>query len=139
NKIGGPDTWRDFSTVRIARNDYAGNAMGIAVDDTQRELHWIGQPVDRTLWQMTPQTVNAYHSSQLNEIVFPAGILQPPFFDATMDDAVNFGGAGAIIGHELSHGFDDSGRRYDQKGNLTDWWTPQDDSAFRERASCVAS
>ncbi len=138
-KIGGPDAWRDFSAVAIRRDDYAGNSMRIAVNDTQRQMRWIGQPVDRSLWLMTPQTVNAYYAPQLNEIVFPAGILQPPFFDVTKDDAVNFGGAGAIIGHELSHGFDDSGRRFDPKGNLTDWWTPPDDAAFRERASCVAS
>ncbi len=138
-KIGGTEKWRDFSAVSIKRDDYAGNSMRIAANDTQRQLHWIGQPVDRGLWLMTPQTVNAYYSPQLNEIVFPAGILQPPFFDATKDDAVNFGGAGAVIGHEMSHGFDDSGRRFDPKGNLTDWWTPADDAAFRQRASCVAS
>jgi len=138
-KIGGPDAWRDFSSVTIKRDDYAGNLVRIATNETQRQLHWIGQPVDRSLWLMTPQTVNAYYSSQLNEIVFPAGILQPPFFDASKDDAVNYGGAGAVIGHELSHGFDDSGRRFDPKGNLMDWWTPPDDAAFRQRASCVAS
>jgi putative endopeptidase len=125
--------------VTIRRDDHAGNLVRIATNETQRQLQWIGQPVDRSLWLMTPQTVNAYYSSLLNEIVFPAGILQPPFFDASQDDAVNFGGAGAVIGHELSHGFDDSGRRFDAKGNLTDWWTPPDDAAFRERASCVAS
>jgi predicted metalloendopeptidase len=138
-KIGGPDAWRDFSRVTIKRDDYAGNLVRIATNETQRQLQWIGQPVNRSLWLMTPQTVNAYYSSQLNEIVFPAGILQPPFFEASKDDAVNFGGAGAVIGHELSHGFDDSGRRFDAKGNLTDWWTPPDDAAFRERVSCVAS
>ena len=138
-KIGGPDAWRDFSSVTIKRNDYAGNLVRIATNETQRQLRWIGQPVDRSLWLMTPQTVNAYYSSQLNEIVFPAGILQPPFFEASKDDAVNYGGAGAVIGHELSHGFDDNGRRFDPKGNLMDWWTPPDDAAFRQRASCVAS
>jgi putative endopeptidase len=138
-KIGGPDTWRDFSAVTIKGDDYAGNSVRISVNDTQRQLHWIGQHVDRGLWLMTPQTVNAYYSPQLNEIAFPAGILQPPFFDAAKDDAVNFGGAGTVIGHEMSHGFDDSGRRFDPKGNLTDWWTPSDDAAFRERVSCVAS
>lgn len=138
-KIGGPDAWRDFSRVTIKRDDHAGNLVRIATNETQRQLQWIGQPVDRSLWLMTPQTVNAYYSSQLNEIVFPAGILQPPFFDASKDDAVNFGAVGAVIGHELSHGFDDSGRRFDAKGNLTDWWTPPDDAAFRQRASCVAS
>jgi putative endopeptidase len=138
-KIGAPDTWRDFTAVTIDPHDYAGNAGRIAVNDTQRQLHWIGQPVDRNLWLMTPQTVNAYYSPQMNEIVFPAGILQPPFFDAAQDDAVNFGAAGAVIGHEASHGFDDTGRRFDPKGNLTDWWMPADDAAFHERVSCIAS
>jgi endothelin-converting enzyme/putative endopeptidase len=138
-KIGGPDRWRDFSAVGIRRDDHFGNSMRIATDDTQRQLHWIGQPVDRTIWLMTPQTVNAFYAPQLNEVTFPAGILQPPVFDATKDAAVNFGAAGAMIGHEMTHGFDDSGRRFDPKGNLMDWWTPRDDAAFRERASCVAS
>ena len=138
-KIGGPDKWRDFSAVTIRREDYAGNALRISVDDTQRQLRWIGQPVDRTLWLVTPQTVNAFYAPPLNEVTFPAGILQPPIFDAGKDPAVNFGAAGAMIGHEMTHGFDDSGRRFDPKGNLTDWWTPRDDAAFRERASCVAS
>jgi len=138
-KIGGPDRWRDFSAVAIRRDDYAGNAVRISIDDTQRQLRWIGQPVDRSLWLMTPQTVNAFYAPPLNEVTFPAGILQPPIFDATRDAAVNFGAAGAMIGHEMTHGFDDSGRRFDPKGNLMDWWTPRDDAAFRERASCVAS
>ena len=140
-KIGGPDT-----VARLQRawpfdaDDYVGN-LDAHRDRTirERQLRWIGQPVDRSLWLMTPQTVNAYYAPPLNEIIFPAGILQPPFFDASKDDAVNFGAAGAIIGHEITHGFDDSGRRFDAKGNLTDWWTPRDDAAFRERASCVAS
>ena len=138
-KIGGPDRWRDFSAVAIRRDDYVGNSMRIATNDTQRQLHWIGQPVDRSLWLMTPQTVNAFYTPQLNEVTFPAGILQPPIFDATKDAAANFGAAGAMIGHEMTHGFDDGGRRFDSKGNLMDWWTPRDDAAFRERASCVAS
>lgn len=138
-KIGGPDKWRDFSGVTIRRDDYAGNAIRIAADDRQRQFQWIGQPVDRTLWLMTPQTVNAYYAPPLNEITFPAGILQPPVFDATMDDAVNFGAAGAMIGHEITHGFDDSGRRFDAAGNLMNWWMPRDEDAFRERAACVAS
>ena len=138
-KIGGPDRWRDFSAVAIRRDDYVGNSMRIATNDTQRQLRWIGQPVDRSLWLMTPQTVNAFYAPQLNEVTFPAGILQPPIFDAGKDAATNFGAAGAIIGHEMTHGFDDSGRRFDPKGNLMDWWTPRDDAAFRERASCVAS
>jgi predicted metalloendopeptidase len=138
-KIGGPDTWRDFSAVTIRRDDYAGNSIRIAADDRQRQLHWIGQPVDRTLWLMTPQTVNAYYAPSLNEVTFPAGILQPPVFDSTIDDAVNFGAAGTMIGHEVTHGFDDSGRRFDSKGNLMNWWMPRDEDAFRERAACVAS
>jgi len=138
-KIGGPDKWRDFSGLTIRRDDYAGNSIRIAADDRQRQFHWIGQPVDRTLWLMTPQTVNAYYAPPLNEITFPAGILQPPVFDATIDDAVNFGAAGAMIGHEITHGFDDSGRRFDSTGNLMNWWMPRDEDAFRERAACVAS
>jgi putative endopeptidase len=138
-KIGGPDKWRDFSGMTIRRDDYAGNSIRIAADDRQRQFHWIGQPVDPTLWLMTPQTVNAYYAPPLNEITFPAGILQPPVFDATVDDAVNFGAAGAMIGHEITHGFDDSGRRFDAAGNLMNWWMPRDEDAFRERAACVAS
>ena len=138
-KIGGPDTWRDFSGVTIRRDDYAGNSIRIAADDRQRQLRWIGQPVDRTLWLMTPQTVNAYYAPSLNEVTFPAGILQPPVFDPTIDDAVNLGAAGAMIGHEITHGFDDSGRRFDAGGNLMNWWMPRDEDAFRERVACVAS
>jgi len=138
-KIGGPETWRDFSGVTIRRDDYAGNSIRIATDDRQRQFRWIGQPVDRTLWLMTAQTVNAYYAPPLNEITFPAGILQPPVFDAAVDDAVNFGAAGAMIGHEITHGFDDSGRRFDAAGNLMNWWMPRDEDAFRERAACVAS
>jgi putative endopeptidase len=138
-KIGGPDKWRDFSGVTVRRDDYAGNSMRIATDDTQRQLHRIGQPVDRGLWLMTPQTVNAYYAPQFNEVTFPAGILQPPVFEATKDDAVNFGAAGAMIGHEITHAFDDSGRRFDTNGNLMNWWMPRDEDAFRDRAACVAS
>ena len=104
----------------------------------RRDYEELGKPVDRTRWGMTPPTVNAYYSSQLAEIVFPAGILQPPFFDRSADEAVNFGGIGAVIGHELTHGFDDQGRKFDGKGNLTDWWTEADGKAFEQRASCVA-
>ena len=138
-KIGGPDTWRDFSAVMIRRDDYAGNSLRIAANDRQRQFQWIGQPVDRSIWLMTPQTVNAYYAPALNEITFPAGILQPPVFDSTIDDAVNFGAAGAMIGHEITHGFDDSGRRFDATGNLMNWWMPRDEDAFRERVACVAS
>ena len=138
-KIGGPDQWRDFSGLTIRRDDYAGNSIRIAANDRQRQFHWIGQPVDRNIWLMTPQTVNAYYAPSLNEVSFPAGILQPPVFDSTIDDAVNFGAAGAMIGHEITHGFDDSGRRFDASGNLLNWWMPRDEDAFRERAACVAS
>ena len=138
-KIGGADKWRDFSGVTIRRDDYAGNSIRIAAEDTQRELHWIGQPVDHTLWLVTPQTVNAYYAPSLNEVTLPAGILQPPVFDATIDDAVNLGAAGAMIGHEITHAFDDTGRRFDATGNLMNWWMPRDEDAFRERAACVAS
>jgi predicted metalloendopeptidase len=139
HKIGAPSKWRDFSAVKITRDDFLANAVAVSIDDTQRQMRWIGTPVDKDLWLMTPQTVNAYYAPPLNEIAFPAGILQPPFFDPAADDAVNFGGIGSVIGHELSHGFDDQGRRYDAKGNLTDWWTPDDDKAFRDRAACVAT
>jgi predicted metalloendopeptidase len=137
-KIGYPSKWRDYSAVRVARDDWAGNVARATEAAQQRQLHWIDTPVDRTIWLMPPQEVNAYYLAELNEIVFPAGILQPPFFDDTKDDAVNFGGIGAVIGHEMTHGFDDQGRKYDAKGNLSDWWTPADDIAFRDRAACVS-
>jgi putative endopeptidase len=138
DKIGYPDTWRDYSKVTVSRTDYLGNSRRADRDDVRRDYEELGKPVDRTRWGMTPPTVNAYYSSQLAEIVFPAGILQPPFFDRSADEAVNFGGIGAGIGHELTHGFDDQGRKFDGKGNLTDWWTEADAKAFEQRASCVA-
>jgi len=138
NKIGYPDTWRDYSTVRVARNEYLENVRRASRFEVNDNYHDLGKPVDRTRWRMTPPTVNAYYSAQLAEIVFPAGILQPPFFDAAVDDAVNFGGIGSVIGHELTHGFDDSGRKFDGKGNLADWWTAEDAKAFEGRAACVA-
>ena len=138
NKIGYPDAWRDYSKVTVSRTDYLGNSRRADRDDVRRDYEELGKPVDRTRWGMTPPTVNAYYSSQLAEIVFPAGILQPPFFDRSADEAVNFGGIGAVIGHELTHGFDDQGRKFDGKGNLTDWWTEADGKAFEQRASCVA-
>jgi predicted metalloendopeptidase len=138
HKIGSTDKWRDFSRVTIARGDYAGNVLNVSEDEARRQLGRIETRIDPSLWLMTPQTVNAYYLAAQNEIVFPAGILQPPYFDPMLDDAVNFGGIGAVIGHELSHGFDDQGRKYDAKGTLTDWWTPADDAAFRERAACVS-
>ena len=124
NKIGYPDKWRDYSSVEIKRDDAIGNGFRADQFEFQRQLDKIGKPVDRLEWSMTPPTVNAYYDPQMNNINFPAGILQPPFFDNAMDDAVNFGGIGMVIGHELTHGFDDEGRQFDPKGNLQDWWTP---------------
>ncbi len=137
-KIGYPDTWRDYSTVRVARADYLGNVERADHFEVTRNYAKLGKPVDKTEWGMTPPTVNAYYSPQLAEIVFPAGILQPPFFEASADGAVNFGGIGVVIGHELTHGFDDQGRKFDGQGNLKDWWTEADAKAFEERATCVA-
>jgi putative endopeptidase len=136
NKIGYPDKWRDYSSVRIARNDALGNDWRATVFEFEREVAKIGKPVDHTEWEMTPPTVNAYYDPTQNNINFPAGILQPPFYDNHADDAVNFGGIGAVIGHELTHGFDDEGRQFDAAGNLRDWWTDQDAKAFNERAAC---
>jgi predicted metalloendopeptidase len=138
NKIGYPDTWRDYTSVKIVRGDAMGNAERASQFEQARDNAKIGKPVDTKEWGMTPPTVNAYYSGSHNEIVFPAGILQPPFFDNTMDDAINMGGIGLVIGHELTHGFDDQGRKFDPKGNLRDWWTAQDGQEFEKRASCVA-
>jgi putative endopeptidase len=137
-KIGYPEKWRDYSSVSIARDDFLGNSRRADRFEVKRNYDKLGKPVDKTEWSMSPPTVNAYYSPQFAEIVFPAGILQPPFFDVKVDDAVNFGAIGAVIGHELSHGFDDSGRKFDGDGNLTDWWTDADAKAFEERAACVA-
>jgi putative endopeptidase len=133
-KIGCPANFRDYSSVEIRRDDYLGNVRRAAVFESKRELARVGKPVDKSEWDMTPQTVNAYFNPPENEIVFPAGILQPPFFDPTMDDAVNFGGIGVVIGHEMTHGYDDEGRKYDANGNLNDWWSPEDAAAFDARA-----
>lgn len=138
NKIGYPDKWRDYSTVKIVRGDALGNDQRATTFEFKRQIAKIGKPVDRTEWQMTPPTVNAYYNPQMNNINFPAGILQPPFFDRRMDDAVNFGAIGAVIGHELTHGFDDEGRQFDAQGNLRDWWTEQDAKEFERRAACIA-
>jgi endothelin-converting enzyme/putative endopeptidase len=137
NKIGYPDKWRDYSKYEVIRGDALGNFARGAVFESHRQLDKIGKPVDRGEWGMTPPTVNAYYNPQMNDINFPAGILQPPFYDSTMDDAVNYGDAGGIIGHELTHGFDDEGRQFDAKGNLEDWWTPQDAKQFEQRVACV--
>jgi len=138
NKIGYPDVWRDYSSLTVVRGDLLGNFLRANEFESKRDLAKIGKPLDRKEWGMTPPTVNAYYSSSYNEIVFPAGILQPPFFDKKMDDAVNFGGIGLVIGHELTHGFDDQGRKFDPQGNLHDWWTPEDGKEFEKRVSCVA-
>ena len=137
NKIGYPDKWRDYSKLTIQRGDLLGNVLRAGEFESHRQLQKIGKPVDKMEWGMTPPTVNAYYNGSNNEIVFPAGILQPPFFDNTMDDAVNFGGIGLVIGHELTHGFDDEGRKFDPKGNLRDWWTEKDTKEFEQRAGCV--
>ncbi len=129
-KIGYPVRWRDYSALTVTADDLLGNAARAAAFDLDRQLRKLGGPVDRDEWFMSPQTVNAYYNPGMNEIVFPAAILQPPFFDPTADDAVNYGGIGAVIGHEIGHGFDDQGSKYDGRGALQDWWTPQDRAAF---------
>ena len=137
NKIGYPDKWRDYSSLRVVRGDFLGNMDRAAEFESRRELNKIGKPVDRSEWQMTPPTVNAYYDPQMNDINFPAGVLQPPLYDPKMDDAPNYGNTGATIGHELTHGFDDEGRQFDATGNLKDWWTSQDAGEFNRRAACV--
>jgi endothelin-converting enzyme/putative endopeptidase len=137
NKIGYPDKWRDYSSVKIARDDFFGDAVRAREFEIRRNFAKIGKPVDKGEWGMTPPTVNAYYSPPMNNINFPAGILQPPFYNPNGSDAVNYGGIGAVIGHELTHGFDDQGRRFDGEGNLRDWWTPEDAKAFESRADCV--
>jgi predicted metalloendopeptidase len=137
-KIGYPDRWRDYSALKIGRGPYAENTFRAALFENARDLAKIGKPVDRGEWGMTPPTVNAYYNGQLNEIVFPAGILQPPYYDPKRDDAYNYGGIGAIIGHEITHGFDDQGAQFDPHGNLKNWWTPEDLKSFQERGECVA-
>jgi predicted metalloendopeptidase len=137
NKIGYPDQWRDYSSVAIRRDDPVGNTERANAFEFERQLNKIGKPVDRQEWGMTPPTVNAYYDSSMNDINFPAGILQPPFYDNAMDDGVNFGGIGMVVGHELTHGFDDEGRQFDAKGNLRDWWTPEDAKEFEQRAACI--
>ena len=136
DKIGYPEKWRDYSALTITRGDALGNSQRSNAFEFRRSLAKIGKPVDKTEWEMTPPTVNAYYNPLENNINFPAGILQPPFYSAKADAAVNFGGAGAVIGHELTHGFDDQGRQFDARGNLKDWWTPADGKAFEERAQC---
>jgi putative endopeptidase len=137
NKIGYPDKWRDYSSLELDRGSYLTNRFRANAFAKRRELNKIGKPVDKTEWGMSPPTVNAYYNPQINEIVFPAGILQPPFFDPLADDAFNYGGMGSVIGHEMTHGFDDEGRQFDSTGNLANWWTDSDLKAFTERATCV--
>jgi putative endopeptidase len=139
NKIGYPDKWRDYSALTIVRDDEMGNVLRAREFEFNRQLAKIGKPVDRGEWQMTPPTVNAYYDPQKNDINFPAGILQPPFFDPKSDDAPNYGDTGATVGHELTHAFDDEGRQFDAHGNLRDWWTPDDARQFTERAQCISN
>lgn len=138
NKIGYPAKWRDYSSIKILREDYFGNVERATEFESRREIAKIGKPVDRTEWQMTPPTVNAYYDPQMNDINFPAGVLQPPLFDPKLDDAPNYGNTGSTIGHELTHGFDDEGRQFDSKGNLKDWWTKDDAVEFEKRVKCVS-
>jgi putative endopeptidase len=133
-KIGYPDKWRDYSKMQIVAGDAVGNADRATAFDYDRDLAKLGAPLDRGEWLMAPTVVNAYYNPPMNEVVFPAAILQPPFFDPQADPAVNYGSIGAVIGHEISHGFDDQGRQYDAKGALRDWWTAEDNKAFTERA-----
>ncbi len=136
-KIGYPDQWRDYSSLQIKADDLVGNVMRAQQFEYQRNINKLGQPIDRNEWGMTPQTVNAYYNPELNEIVFPAAILQAPFFNVLADDAVNYGGIGAVIGHEISHGFDDQGSQYDGDGNLRDWWTKQDHEKFASKTKAL--
>jgi putative endopeptidase len=136
-KIGYTDKWKSYDGLRIDRGSYIQNIIHAAQHETRRQLDKIGKPLDRTEWFMTPPTVNAYYNPPMNEIVFPAGIMQPPFFDPNADDAVNYGGMGAVIGHEITHGFDDQGRKFDAKGNLADWWTKDDEERFTKLADVV--
>jgi len=137
DKIGYPDKWRDYSTLTVREGPFLNNVIAVAEYENARELAMIGKPVDRAEWGMSPPTVNAYYNPSMNEIVFPAGILQPPFFSATADDAVNYGGMGSVIGHEISHGFDDQGAQFDAQGNLKNWWSEQDLAAFKQRTTLV--
>ncbi|HLJ86452.1 MAG TPA: M13 family metallopeptidase [Candidatus Angelobacter sp.] len=137
NKIGYPDKWRDYSSIKITRDDFAGNISRASEFEARRQINKIGQPVDHGEWGMTPPTVDAYFNAQMNDINFPAGVLQPPLYDQKMDAAPNYGNTGGTIGHELTHGFDDEGRQFDSKGNLKDWWTKEDAKKFEARAKCV--
>lgn len=137
NKIGYPDQWRDYSSYAVKPDDFAGNVERGNLFESRRQLAKIGKPLDRKEWGMTPPTVNAYYNPQMNDINFPAGVLQPPLYDARMDDAPNYGNTGGTIGHELTHAFDDEGRQFDAQGNLKDWWTKKDAKEFNQRAQCI--
>ena len=137
NKIGYPDHPRDYASARIAPDDVLGNIHRVAEFEQRRDLAKIGKPADKSEWEQTPTEVNAYFEPHQNNINFPAGILQPPLFDREMDDSVNYGAIGMVIGHELTHGFDDEGRQYDSHANLKDWWTEADNKSFQERTSCM--
>jgi len=136
-KLGYPDKWRDYSGLRIDRNDLLGNVFRASKFENDRQIAKLGKPIDRGEWDMTPQTINAYYNPEMNEIVFPAAILQPPFFNPNADDAVNYGAIGAVIGHEISHGFDDQGAQYDGDGNLHDWWTKEDHAKFAAKTHAL--
>jgi predicted metalloendopeptidase len=138
-KIGYPNKWRDYAGLAIVKGDLVGNVMRSAHFEYRTEVDKLGKPVDHDEWHMTPQTINAYYNANLNEIVFPAAILQPPFFDAQADDAVNYGAIGAVIGHEISHGFDDKGSQYDGDGNLRDWWSKDDRANFKAKADALVA
>ncbi|MBS1800939.1 MAG: M13 family metallopeptidase [Acidobacteria bacterium] len=139
NKIGYPDKWRDYTKLEVKADDALGNKFRGTAFENDRQLAKIGQPVDHSEWGMTPPTVNAYYDPSMNDINFPAGILQPAFYDPKQDDAVNYGHIGAVIGHELTHGFDDEGRKFDAKGNMSDWWTPEDAKKFEQRTDCLVN
>jgi putative endopeptidase len=139
NKIGYPEKWRSYKALKVNRDDLLGNLRRSSVFEDQWNLKKLGKPVDEKEWGMTPPTVNAYYNPSFNDINFPAGILQPPFFDFSVDPAVNFGSIGVVIGHEMTHGFDDEGSQYDGKGNLREWQTAEDRKAFTERTDCVAN
>jgi putative endopeptidase len=138
DKIGYPEHWKDYSSIVVKRTDLVGNVERAGDYERKRNLAKLGKPVDPTEWGMTPPTVNAYYNPPQNNINFPAGILQPPFYDVTKDPAVNFGGIGVVIGHEMTHGFDDQGSKYDLHGNVKVWWTPEDLAKFKERTECTA-
>ena len=137
NKIGYPDKWRDYSSIKLARDDFAGNVQRVAAFESRRQINKIGKPVDHGEWEIPPPTVDAYYDPQMNDINFPAGVLEPPLYDAKMDDGPNYGDTGGTIGHELTHGFDDEGSQYDAKGNLRNWWTKDDRDKFEARTKCV--